>query len=345
MCKKQVLLFSLFLPVILSGCQEFRIVIEYPESPSAALSETPSLPTVSGPVISPTPFPEVRAGPLTADNASFDPYLYFFPDEVLPQDVTFVADDKKTLLVSYLDSPGTLIGIAHVREYESYPENIFVTQTLIQIPIETRPEMLHTGHFGDSFIPTEDEFSLGEKSVFYRFEDELCYRFFQSNIMVIVDMWGTHPFVTEENLYKLAKTIQNSLPDSFPIPELIESPSLELQSELSGRYLRDIELVTCHPPHEITDPVVATNLGYCFRADIVELILNLKVGIYDKQFNKLVYMKEFLFFPPMGEWITGLFFPVRGYAWQLFHAGEYEALFWVNDLLVEVIPYTLVVEE
>lgn len=345
MWKILITIFIIALFFSLSGCQEMQILIEFPEeavvdsvflTPEQIVDETsPSLETS---------MPTSTVEPISTEMPDFDSSRYFFSIEALPKEVNFIADDEKTLLVSYLESPGSLFGVAHVREYESYPDDIFVAQNLIQCPIAVQPNMLLSGHHGQDFHPTTARRSLGEKSVIYHLEDKISYRFYQNNMMVVIDLRGSHPFVTEENAYLLAKSIYGKLPEDFPISTLIESPSLDYQSELSGKYFRAIEFVSCHSPHIVTDPVVETELGYCFRTDIVELILNLKVGIYDKRYEKLVYMKEFLFVPQMGEWVTGLFFPVWGYGWQHFHEGEYEALFWVDDQLVEVIPYTLVKE-
>ena len=71
-------------------------------------------------------------------------------------------------------------------------------------------------------------------------------------------------------------------------------------------------MTTCQPPYDITDPVIETELGYCFHADIISLIRNLKVGLYDEHYRKVIYLKEFLFMPQMGEWHTGFFLPGVG---------------------------------
>ena len=352
----------------LTGCQEISVVVEMPTivvqavQPSIAGQGTAGAqtPQPAEPTAEPTRLPAATLLPsstLTATGAvsatpqpSFDPSLYFFPEDSLPQDLIFVADDKKTFLVSYLNSPGSLFGIAHVREYDCYPADLHVIQTLIQSPIEVSSEMLRTGHNGDRYVAVPEDILLGEEAMIFRCppensEDCVSYRFYQNNIMVVVDLWGSNAFINDEDVYTLAKTIHDRLPESFPIPTTIESPSLELEPGLAETYFRELYLVDCYPPYAALDPVYETDLGYCFQADILELIHNLKVGIYDTRYGKLVYMKEFLFVPPMGEWRTGLFYPVWGYAWQHFHEGEYEALFWVDDHLAAVLPYHLAPQE
>jgi len=341
-----LLLFLLFL----TGCQEIRIVVEVPEEDSSVqvLEDEPLLPDdVQLTCAAQAPI-EKTAVPTSEVEVpeAFNPDLYFFPQEALPDEVSFHADNKKTLLVSYLENPGSLYGIAHVREYCAYEDDLFVTQILIQLPLDGRPEMLRSGHFGQDFKPAPEGMALGDESLLlhYEAENQISYRFYRNNIMVVVDILGAHPFAAEENAYQLAKLIYDTLPEDFPTPENIESPPLDLQPSLSGRCFRDLILVNCYPPYEETKPVIETELGYCFQADVTELILNFKVGIYDKRYDRLVYMKEFLTIPSMGEWRTGLFFPVWGYGWQHFHEGEYEALFWVDDQLVEVIEYSYVKE-
>ena len=136
--------------------------------------------------------------------------------------------------------------------------------------------------------------------------------------------------------------IYDKLPEEFPVAEQMDTPSLELQPELTDKYFYSLEMTTCQPPYEVTDPLVETELGYCFRADVLSLIRNLKVGLYDEHYKKVVYMKEFLYMPQLGEWDTGFFFPVWGYSWQHFREGNYRALFWVDDQLAASLPITYV---
>ncbi|MDK2980413.1 MAG: hypothetical protein PWQ55_760 [Chloroflexota bacterium] len=316
----------------LSACQEIQIDVYLPDAGT-------SMPTTA-------PAADSAATQEAASAALFDPYDYYFDESDLPQDVSFVADNEKTLFVSYLQNPGTLHGIAHVREYKSYDAQIFVAQDIIQSPIPGEPEMLRTGHHGDLFVDTPPDMSLGDYSLILHMqsdtENNYSYRFYKNNMIVIVDLSGFNPFVTEENVYRLAKTIYDKLPEEFPVAEQIETPSLELQPELMDKYFYTLEMTTCQPPYEVTDPVVETELGYCFRADVLSLIRNLKVGLYDEHYKKVIYMKEFLYMPPMGEWDTGFFFPVWGYSWQHLRAGQYRALFWVDDQLAASLPITYV---
>ncbi len=316
----------------LSACQEIQIDVYLPDAGT-------SMPTVS-PVVNNTETQETRSA------APFNPYEYYFDESDLPQDVSFVADNEKTLFVSYLQNPGTLHGIAHVREYNSYDAQIFVAQNIIQSPIPGEPEMLRTGHHGNLFKPTPADMSLGDYSLSVHMqsetENDYSYRFYKNNMIVVVDLRGFHPFVTEENVYRLAKKIYDKLPEEFSVAEQIDTPSLELQPELTDKYFYTLEMTTCQPPYEVTDPVVETELGYCFRADVLSLIRNLKVGLYDEHYKKVIYMKEFLYMPQMGEWDTGFFFPVWGYSRQHLRAGQYRALFWVDDQLAASLPITYV---
>lgn len=338
-----------------SSCQEINIRVDYPDdNPPASTTNDENIAKTTLPVnptavLKNTPASDNQNGATATQIPVFDPYLYFFPDSALPSEVNFVADDKKTLFVSYLENPGSLFGIAHVREYESYQDDLFAAQNIIQSPIPGQPEMLRTGHHGNDFQPTSSNHSLGDYSLSYHVRTETenyySYRFYKNNMIVVVDLRGFHPFVTEENVYRLAKMIYDKLPQEFPIAERMETPPLELHPELTKKYFYNLEMTTCQPPYAVTDPVLETELGYCFRADIIELIRNLKVGLYDEHYGKVVYMKEFLFTPEMGEWVTGFFFPVWGYSWQHFHAGEYQALFWVDDQLAASIPFTFVKKE
>lgn len=316
----------------LSACQEIQIDVYLPDAGT-------SMPTVS-------PAANSAETQETASAAPFDPYDYYFDESDLPQDVSFVADNEKTLFVSYLQNPGTLHGIAHIRQYDSYPASIFVAQDIIQSPVPAEPEMLRTGHHGSLFEATPPDMSLGDYSLILHMqsetENDYSYRFYKNNMIVIVDLRGFHPFVTEENVYRLAKLIYDKLPEEFPVAEQMDTPSLELQPELTDKYFYSLEMTTCQPPYEVTDPLVETELGYCFRADVLSLIRNLKVGLYDEHYKKVVYMKEFLYMPQLGEWDTGFFFPVWGYSWQHFREGNYRALFWVDDQLAASLPITYV---
>ncbi|BBB47861.1 hypothetical protein Pelsub_P1089 [Pelolinea submarina] len=316
----------------MAGCQEIEIKVIMPEenaSPAGTSTPAPSIESTA----------ETQAG-------VFNPDDYFFSESDLPQDVNFVADNKKTMFVSYLENPGTLYGIAHIRQYDSYDANIFVAQDIIQSPVPAKPEMLRTGHHGNLFEATPPDMSLGDYSLRLHMqsetENDYSYRFYKNNMIVIVDLRGFHPFVTEENVYRLAKIIYDKLPEEFPIAEQMDTPSLELQPELTDKYFYTLEMTTCQPPYEGTNPLIETELGYCFHADIISLIRNLKVGLYDEHYRKVIYMKEFLFMPQMGEWHTGFFFPVWGYSWQHLHEGDYRALFWVDGQLAASIPFTYI---
>ena len=351
--KYKALLFAILVVFMLSGCQEISISVQIPENPGVT---TPTLHPMETQAVETGEGKEQQNQSAESlkttiephsdtDEKSFDPYQYYFPNSALPSDIGFYTDNRKTFLVSYLESPGSLLGLAHVQEYLAYESDLFIAQDIIQSPIDIQPFMLHSGHNGNMYFPTEEKYALGEESVIYHGDDGISYRFYKSNMMVVVDVRGSHPWVTEEHAYQLAQLIEQKLPQSFPIPELIDSPPMDYDSTLSGQYLKDIQLVDCYPPHEITDPVVQTEMGYCFKTEVIDIIYNLKVGIYDKRYDKLVYMKEFLLVPQMGEWITGMFYPVWGYGWQHFHEGDYEALFWVNDQLVEIVPYSLIIDD
>ena len=318
--------------LLMAGCQKIEIKVILPEeiaTPAVTLTPAPSIESTA----------ETQAG-------GFNPDDYFFSESDLPQDVYFNADNKKTMFVSYLQNPGTLHGIAHIRQYDSYESSIFVAQDIIQSPVPGEPEMLRTGHHGGDFEVTPPDMSLGDYSLRLHLqsetENDYSYRFYKNNMIVIVDLRGFHPFVTEENVYRLAKTIYDKLPDEFPVAEEMDTPSLELQPELTDKYFYTLEMTTCQPPYEVTDPLLETELGYCFRADVLNLIRNLKIGLYDEHYKKVIYMKEFLYMPQLGEWDTGFFFPVWGYSWQHFREGQYRALFWVDDQLAASIPITYI---
>jgi hypothetical protein len=313
---------------LISGCQEIEIRVILPEENAAPTG-------TSTPASSDENTAETQSG-------VFNPDDYFFSEADLPQDVYFNADNKKTMFVSYLQNPGTLHGIAHIRQYDSYESSIFVAQDIIQSPVPGEPEMLRTGHHGNLFEATPPDMSLGDYSLLLHMQSETennySYRFYKNNMIVIVDLSGFHSFVTEENVYRLAKTIYDKLPEEFPVTEVMETPPLELQPELTDKYFYTLEMTSCQPPYEVTDPLLETELGYCFHADVLSLIRNLKIGLYDEHYKKVIYMKEFLYMPQLGEWNTGFFFPVWGYSWQHLREGQYRALFWVDDQLAATIP-------
>ena len=142
-----------------------------------------------------------------------------------------------------------------------------------------------------------------------------------------------------ETVRDLAEKIHARLPESLPTPQKLQMPSTALDEALFKTYFRSIELARCDGDRPATDFFDDGDMGFCFRADILEYIPNLKVGIYTESYEQLIYLQEFQSSPTIGEWTTGLFFPVWGYGWQHLREGQYRALFWVDDELVASLPF------
>jgi hypothetical protein len=123
---------------------------------------------------------------------------------------------------------------------------------------------------------------------------------------------------------------------------VIPAPSLEVHTELQPVYFNTLELVNCEGDQSPTDTFVNGDTGICFHTDILNIIKDLKVGIYSNHYTRLLYKQDFLYSPALGEWTTELFGSIWGYGWQHLPKGEYQALFWVDGQLVAAIPFDFI---
>ncbi|HAF61163.1 MAG TPA: hypothetical protein DCK95_02425 [Anaerolineaceae bacterium] len=326
--------------ILLSGCREVQFSVEYfPEENTTSDGQTAQT---------------IRSGKQSEEGSfslsqAIDPEQYFFPLSALPEDVDFDNFDRKMVNVSYLDSNGELLGIAYVRQYQSFRDDLFVAQIIIQSPVPITANLLQSGHYGKDYVPAEEDFELGENALIlnkqasiFLSERTVSYRFYKGNTMVIVDLCGTHPFVTEQNVYQLAKLIEQQLPAELPETNSIPSPSLELHSDLFPRYFNSLELVNCDGEQQPASIFSNGNSGICFHADLANVVKDFKVGIYCDRYERLIYQQDFLYSPSLGDWTTGLFYPIWGFGWQNLPEGEYQALFWVENQLVASIPFVFI---
>ena len=316
--------------LLLAGCQTLQVNIEFPQEETATPADPAPVPVKTS-----SPVPTALPSP----NAPFDPYPYLLTFDDLPTELSFSGGDLQIFAVSYLQSDGNILGTAYSRGYSSYPENIFINQIIFQSPQPFQPGSLRTGHFGRDFVMASAEETLGQAAAIYQFEDKVSYRFYQNNLMVSVDMAGDDELVSVETVRDLAEKIHARLPESLPTPQKLQMPSTALDEALFKTYFRSIELARCDGDRPATDFFDDGDMGFCFRADILEYIPNLKVGIYTESYEQLIYLQEFQSSPTIGEWTTGLFFPVWGYGWQHLREGQYRALFWVDDELVASLPF------
>ncbi|NMC46670.1 MAG: hypothetical protein GYA52_07530 [Chloroflexi bacterium] len=326
-----ILCIAFILPVT-SACQEAAVYIEMPDRINGGVENDPVI---------------LYQEDIPVE--AFDPNLYFFPDELLPQDVTFAGFDQKTLNISYLDSNGDLLGLAYVRQYQSPPSDLFITQTIIQSPVPINSNMLKSGHFGDQYERVQGEYLVGSEAVMletgstiFNEQHTISYRFYKGNALVIIDLAGWNPFVNIDTVTALANTIYQRLPDEIPQPGAICAPSLEVRDKLLQQYFNTLELVDCEGMQSVTDTFVNGDSGICFHADILNVIKDLKVGIYSNHYSRLLYVKDFLYSPALGDWTTTLMDTIWGYGWQHLPKGEYQALFWVDGQLVSAVPFDFI---
>ena len=356
-CFVSLLVFS---ALLLSGCQTIQITIEFPDSepapaspveapagigesastPEAALpSETFSLPGETPFVITETPSPTLTLTP--TPQAAFDPLPYLLTLDDLPHNISMSGGDLQTLSISYLESQGNLLGMAYVRGYQAFPEELFITETLFQSPEPFQPGLLRSGHFNRDFIVADEKLTLGEGAVYYvEGNQHVNYRFYQKNIMVSIELAGNDPYITLENALLLAETLQSRLPDELPQPRKLGKPDLEVQQSEYEKYFRDLKLVDCQAEDEELSLYSDEISGYCFSADVIEYFDHFRAGIYNVRYSQLVYVKDFRSSPLMGEGLYDIFYPIYGYGWDKLRPGEYLALFWVNDRLVASLPFT-----
>ena len=344
---RTVIAFFLILLLITSGCQEVSIYIDYPKDDGQeemitkeSATDTPKL----APTRTPAPLPQA----LSQDNneeVEIDIDQYFFPVEMLPENIGFDYDSVKQYNVSYLESPGSLLGIAHVRSYYSNDDDLYVMQVIIHSPLPGQVEMLNAGHYQREQVRDLNENSLGDYAMIGHLNNDeenfYQYRFYKENIIVIITLVGKHPFVSQDNVFQLAKAVEEKLPDKLPAVERIITPSLEIEQGAADQYFRKLELIECESGETLAESIPYTHQDICFKANVSKLISNLKVGIYDEKNNEIIYLKEFIAAPQFGERVYNLLSCEWGFAWTELYAGDYQALFWANDQLAKPIPFTL----
>lgn len=334
--KKLAIIFTLTVIMItMSGCREVHFSIDNPSGGN----------TASGEQIVGT----MHVGSQTDDGSVstlvIDPEQYFFPVNALPENANFNSFNRKIVNVSYLDSNGDLLGILYIRQYQSDRDDLYVTQMILQSPVPITSNLLQAGHYGKDYQPAAEDMLLGENarilnkqaSIFLS-ERTVSYRFYKGNTMVMVDLCGTHPFVTEQNAYQLAQLIEQKLPAELPIADGIASPTLQYSPDLFSQYFKALDLVDCDK-HQLVQTYREGNTGICFHADLVNVIKDFKVGIYSERYERVIYQQDYLYSPALGDWTSGLFHSIWGFGWNNLPQGDYRALFWVDDQLVASIPF------
>ena len=327
--------------LIVSGCREVHFSIDNPSAGNTASGEQ----TIG----------TMHVGSQTDDGSVstplIDPEQYFFPVGALPEDVNFDSFNRKMVNVSYLDSNGDLLGIAYIRQYQSDRDDLYVTQMILQSPVPITSNLLQAGHYGKDYLPAAENMLLGENarilnkqaSIFLS-ERTVSYRFYKGNTMVMVDLCGTHPFVTEQNAYQLAQLIEQKLPAELPTADGIVSPTLKYSPDLFAQYFKSLDLVDCDKQQPV-QTYHEGNSGICFHADLVDVIKDFKVGIYSERYERVIYQQEYLYSPALGDWTSGLFHPIWGFGWNNLPQGDYQALFWADNQLVASIPFAFAYEQ
>lgn len=342
----------------MTACQEIKISIEAPHAdqigsetqlPSILMSETatpvvmPTKTLTQKPTNIPTLLPTATPNQKIYFQDEFDPYSILLSWEDLPLDVYFSGGHLKMYDVSYLYNPGNLLGTAYVREFFSYPHDLYFTEILIRSPVKITSEMLRAGFYGDSINPVEDSYQVGELSLAGERQDEkhtFAYRFAEGNTMVVLALQGSHAYASFENIVTMAQNIRDRFPQDFFVNAGLPIMSQELKPDLYAHYFQDLALVDCTLEHKETDVFMFGDQGFCFRADAHDLILNLKTGIYSTRYNKLFYIKFFEPFTHLGEYTDFIKHPVWDFGWQHLPEGEYEVWFWVDDQLVTKLPFS-----
>jgi hypothetical protein len=155
----------------------------------------------------------------------------------------------------------------------------------------------------------------------------------------VLALQGSHPFASPENLEAFAQAIEAKLPQEFegepdfPIMQQTED------SFLYQTYFYDFVLTDCTAEHVMTDTFSDGDQGFCFQADVKEVLINFQVGIYSPRYERLIYVKQFNSFSKLGEWQDFVFRPVWDFGWQHLTPGNYEVRIWVNDTLAAVRPF------
>ena len=318
-----------------SACQEISVNLEYPE---VADGQAGTHAAAQNPLSPESP----SAGPI-------DPSLYFFPDEALPQDVAFSSEALTSYYISYLPGPNKMMGAAFVRRYNAYYQDFEVDQIIIQSPYPVPLDMFKAGHSGEMLDLPPEEYKLGQGTLVDDFQQgnrrEIRYRFYQNNIMVVVQLHGSDDFVSMENAYQLARIIAEQLPESFPTVNSLTTLPLEVESGLADIYFKDLRLSDCGPSTAPMTRLAASIDGICINIEVLKLIQNFKVGVFSENYQQVIFIKEYLLPAQLGRWDPRVVEGVWDFAWDEFPDGEYRLMFWVNDQLAAAEPFSIGVQE
>ena len=314
-----------------SACQEISVNLEYPE---VADGQAGTHAAAQNPLSPESP----SAGPI-------DPSLYFFPDEALPQDAAFSSEALTSYYISYLPGPNKMMGAAFVRRYNAYYQDFVVQQIIIQSPYPVPLDMFNAGHSGQVLNLPPEGYQLGQGTLVNSFQEgtwrEVRYRFYQNNIMVIVQMQGADDFVSLENAYQLAGIIAAQLPESFPALESLTTLPLEVEPGLADTYFKDLGLRDCGPSAAPITHLSSSVDGICIQIDVLNPIQNFKVGVYSENYQQVIFIKEYLLPAQLGRWDPQVVEGIWDFAWNEFPDGEYRLLIWVNDRLAAAAPFSL----
>lgn len=344
-----VLMFCTFLII---GCQEISVSIEMPEPISIPTkTDTPNnekefkqnTATLEFFELSqPTPTLIYQTNiPEKAPSTEHDISASLLSVEDLPEEIGFIGGDQKIFNSSYLYSPGNLAGIAYVREFYTVQADLFFTEIIIISPVPITSEMMRAGYWGEAYQPVHEEMRLGDFTLACQRNDinnTYGFRFAQENIMVVLVLYGDHTYKTMPHLFSFAQQIYARLPQQSN-PSLSNMPQMSFSEMDDSTYFKSIQLVECGGGNTTPEVFVNGDQGICFSADLRELTFHLKGGIYNPQYERLFYLTEFQHGLKLGESTNGLFHPVADFGWQHLPAGDYEALFWVDDELVAVLPF------
>ena len=334
-----------------SGCQEITISVEYNSDESRKEGTQTAMDSAAQATASPslkptrTPFLPTQESISETENDSFDPEKYFFPEEMLPEGMSFNSSDNLTYYASYLFSPGSLFGVAHVKLYEASIYSISIEEVIIESTIPVSPQNLKVGHNHEELKPDTSEQALGDYAMTMTSMTHNAityhYHFYKDNIIVLLSLGGMDPYVSKENVYQLAKAIEDRLPEQYAVIDGIDAPSLELQPGLIDNYFKELELMSCNNPELSLDAIPIRAYGFCYYADTTKLIRSFKTGIYSDEYHEVIFIKDFNSPPQLGKQYAELFSSEWDFAWHELQAGDYQALFWVDDQLVKAIPFTI----
>jgi len=318
------------LPLSSAG-QEITVNLEYAE---IADGQAVTDPAAQNPLNPESP----SAGPI-------DPSLYFFPDEALPQDAAFNSEALTSYYISYLPGPNKMMGAAFVRHYMAYYQDFEVEQIIIQSPYPVPLDMFNAGHSGEVLDLPPEGYQLGQGTLVNSFQEgnwrEIRYRFYQNNIMVIVQLHGSNDFVSLESAYQLAGIIAAQLPESFPTVDSLTTLPLEVEPGLADTYFKDLSLRDCRPSEAPITHLSSSLDGICIKLDVLKPIQDFKVGVYSENYQQVIFIKEYLLPAQLGRWDPQVVEGVWDFAWNEFPDGEYRLLIWVNDRLAAAAPFSI----